>query len=747
MDVNRVLEQLSQLLIQHREEEAEAFLLEKLGQAARLGDREAMFLLMEEAGLRGEGEEASLLNIGNALRTAGLLREAMAVFQEVRQAYDYQLPPNDFRYVELFRNMSLLFQDMGDDESACDCLERALGIASCYKEARIEVAVIYTNLAVSKLKLGRQQEAINDLKKALSIFEMDEEHDYHYSGALSAMGEAQYAAGNLEESARYYGLALKEIERNMGRNKAYEITLQNLNAVKAKLSEHPAVIGEFESGLALCEAFYLEFGVPMIREKFPEYEGVIAAGLVGEGSECFGFDDAVSRDRDFGPGFCLWLTDSVYDEIGEALQRAYEQLPATYMGITRYVTANTNRRVGVFRIGDFYENLIGLREAPSTQSQWLYLEDYRLATAVNGKVFRDDLGEFSRIRSEIARYYPEEVRVRKIARQAALMAQSGQYNYQRMFGRGDKVTAKIALSEFMKHTMAMVYLLNRTYAPFYKWLHKGMERLRILPEIREILNVLADYPNGDERIPQTIEMIVAMIIAEMKKQGLTSGEDHYLDHHTDKILHSISQKKESRGTVKEALIGELIRLEWNDLIKAQIEGTEEQDDFQTYVMTREGIYQTWNEEMLRSYISDFHRADDRGFNLISEKYGRMLKTTFPARYQKIAETLPVLSQVREEIIEEIVGIQVKWMEELAQRYPKAAGKAGGIHTKEDQPFRISYETCQRGELSTYSENTLDLYGKFIAGLCRENRNLPEMIMTNTAQLYGYASLEELEQAL
>ena len=127
MDVNRILEQLKQLLIQHREEEAEAFLLEKLGQAARLGDREAMLLLMEEAGLRGEGEEASLLNIGNALRTAGLLREAMAVFQEVRQAYDYQLPPNDFRYVELFRNMSLLFQDMGDDESACDCLERALG--------------------------------------------------------------------------------------------------------------------------------------------------------------------------------------------------------------------------------------------------------------------------------------------------------------------------------------------------------------------------------------------------------------------------------------------------------------------------------------------------------------------------------------------------------------------------------------------------------------------------------------------
>ncbi len=272
-----------------------------------------------------------------------------------------------------------------------------------YEEARIEVAVTYTNLAVSQLKLGRLQEAVDNLKKAFSIFEMDEDRDYHYSGALSAMGEAQYLMGNLEESARYYKLALREIERNVGRSKAYEITLQNLNAVTEKLQNLPVKIRQFKNGLDLCEAFYEEFGRPMIRRKFPEYEHMIAVGLVGEGSECFGFDDQVSRDHDFGPGFCLWLTDPIYDEIGEELQRAYDELPSTYMGVTRFTTLKAQKRVGVFRIGDFYESLIGLRDVPTTQNQWLFLDDYRLATAVNGKVFQDDLGEFTRIQPIIRR--------------------------------------------------------------------------------------------------------------------------------------------------------------------------------------------------------------------------------------------------------------------------------------------------------------------------------------------------------
>ena len=88
-------------------------------------------------------------------------------------------------------------------------------------------------------------------------------------------------------------------------------------------------------GLELAELYYNEFGKKMIEERFPEHQDRIAVGLVGEGSECYGFDDQVSRDHDWGPSFCLWLDHDDYHKIGSRLQEEYNRLPARFHGFER----------------------------------------------------------------------------------------------------------------------------------------------------------------------------------------------------------------------------------------------------------------------------------------------------------------------------------------------------------------------------------------------------------------------------
>ena len=91
------------------------------------------------------------------------------------------------------------------------------------------------------------------------------------------------------------------------------------------------------NGLELSRAYFEECGLPMLKERFPDLLPFLAAGLTGSGSECFGFDDGVSVDHDFEPGFCLFLPgeDKIDRRRAFELERAYAKLPKAFHGFTR----------------------------------------------------------------------------------------------------------------------------------------------------------------------------------------------------------------------------------------------------------------------------------------------------------------------------------------------------------------------------------------------------------------------------
>lgn len=77
-------------------------------------------------------------------------------------------------------------------------------------------------------------------------------------------------------------------------------------------------------GLDLARQLYEETVRPALAAEFPMQEGRIAVGLAGPGSECYGFDDEISRDHDFAPRLCLWIPAEDAEEYGARLQKRYE---------------------------------------------------------------------------------------------------------------------------------------------------------------------------------------------------------------------------------------------------------------------------------------------------------------------------------------------------------------------------------------------------------------------------------------
>lgn len=286
-------------------------------------------------------------------------------------------------------------------------------------------------------------------------------------------------------------------------------------------------------GIELSRRYYEEFGIPMIKEQFPEYEGRIAVGLAGPGSDCFGFDDEISRDHDFGAGFCLWIADEDNELFGFRLARAYGKLPRLFMDIEKGKTNSYGTaRYGVKTISDFYLPLTGKSGAPETLYEWLYTPEHALAAAVNGCVFRDDLGRFSEIRNAIKTGMPEDIRLKKLAARTLLMAQSGQYNFSRCVAHGEIGAAALAVTEFVRNTASFVYLANGKYAPFYKWTLRGMKELEIFSDFPQKLTCLLTGGFAPEEITNKqniIECICVDVADYLRNEKLAESSSDFLE--------------------------------------------------------------------------------------------------------------------------------------------------------------------------------------------------------------------------
>lgn len=531
--------------------------------------KKVLLELLESCNQQGTMNYAtSLLNIANFDRAAGAFSNSLEEYKKCEEIYGAILPAGDYLWAGLYNNESLLYQMMGDNLAAIGALGQALRIVEAIPERRIEVATTYTNIAQSLAALGQMDEAEENVKAALDIFAETDYQDYHYSAAAAVMGIIAYNRGDFVQAADYYDKASEVVKRIMGENDNYRLLISNRDAILAMLptvqkTETDTLVevengddadsGLLErdsdsiSGLELCKAFYLEYGKSAIKERFPQYIDKIAIGLFGEGSECLGCDDKVSRDHDWGPGFMLLVSRQTYGEIGRQLEQLYDSLTDTYMGYKRNQTKEAFGRVGVVIIEDYFSRWLG--RAFLTTNGRLEVDrmelgnipEFVLCNLTNGMVWLDGEKTVTGLRDSIGLYYDDMTWKKKLGTWLVRMGQTGQYNIKRCLDRGDKVTANIYLGEYIKSTLQVLFLLNREYAPYEKWMLKKASGLELHPEITDCLKAISDMKLEDDNLLMTIEIIAQIVLAALIELGIVNDDEDnwYLEKLGRKMIEDI----------------------------------------------------------------------------------------------------------------------------------------------------------------------------------------------------------------
>ena len=152
---------------------------------------------------------------------------------------------------------------------------------------------------------------------------------------------------------------------------------------------------------------------------------------------------------------------------------------------------------------------------------------------------------FTQYREALLAYYPEDLRLKKIAARCMGMAQAGQYNLPRSLQRGEQGAAMLAAARFAEAALSMTYLLNKRYMPFYKWAGKIAGELSVLgSQAAQVLRVIALAPmQGDQasEVVAAVEDFCTHAANHLRAVGLSSAPGNWLWEQGPQIMRHVKE--------------------------------------------------------------------------------------------------------------------------------------------------------------------------------------------------------------
>jgi hypothetical protein len=267
----------------------------------------------------------------------------------------------------------------------------------------------------------------------------------------------------------------------------------------------------FIPGQELSRLLYEEAVRPILDRHLPGLNH--SAALLGYGSDVLGFDTVRSTDHGWGPRLVLFLDEgdfaSIEAEVDHLLQH---YLPPVFHGYAvdfgmgdphdrprdDLIPGGIDHNIFITTVPDFLERQVGFRSWGRIEPVgWLLASEQMMLELTAGAVHHDGLNQLMPMRDALA-YYPRDIWLfllssqwRRISQQEAFVGRTGEV--------GDELGSAVIAADLVRDLMHLTFLLERTYAPYAKWLGTAFSRLKSAPALTPFLQAAMEATSWQAR--------------------------------------------------------------------------------------------------------------------------------------------------------------------------------------------------------------------------------------------------------
>lgn len=240
----------------------------------------------------------------------------------------------------------------------------------------------------------------------------------------------------------------------------------------------------------ISRAFFEEIVKPILQDHFPEETAQTAFGVFGYGSEVLGLDDEYSSDHHWGLRINALMPNHLFErKNAEILQVVAANMPASFQGYALREGLMGVKGLAITGLEGYLNQTIGLQHPPETYAEWLGVPEEDIIHIIAGEIWHDPSGRFSAVRREFEKYYPEPVRLRRIAHWCRYFSGMGSYALKRAILRHNEYYATITFSRALRWGVQIAFMLDKQYYAYDKWTMAFFKRL---PRLHEPLQPIVD---------------------------------------------------------------------------------------------------------------------------------------------------------------------------------------------------------------------------------------------------------------